>query len=61
MPEGGMNALDDLCNTRDALVVGAGERPHDWRIHSCTASYRNCCGVDQNHSGAKTFLTRPDT
>jgi hypothetical protein len=46
--------LDDFCSTRNTLVVGAGERLHDWRIHSCLAGYRNRCGVDQNHSGTKT-------
>ncbi len=48
--------MDDLCDTRDTLAVGAGERLHDWRIHSYTAGYRNRCGVDQNHSGAKTCV-----
>ncbi len=46
--------MDDLCDTRDTLDVGAGERLHDWRIHSYTTGYRNRCGVDQNNSGAKT-------
>ncbi len=54
--KGGMNALDDFCSTRDTLAVGAGERLHYWRIHSCPAGYRNRCGVNQNHSGAQTFL-----
>ena len=48
--------MDDLCDTRDTLDVGAGERLHDWRIHSCPAGYRNRCGVDQNHSGTKTCV-----
>ena len=52
--KGGCYALDDLCSTRDTLAVGAGERLHDWRIHSYTARYRNRCGVDQNNSGTKT-------
>lgn len=52
--KGGYYALDDLCSTRDTLDVGAGEWLHDWRLHSYTAGYRNCCGVDQNNSGAKT-------
>jgi hypothetical protein len=46
--------LDDLCDTSRTLDVGAGERLHDWRIHSCLAGYRNRCGVDQNYSGTKT-------
>jgi hypothetical protein len=48
--------LDDLCDTRDTLAVGAGERSHDWWIHSCPAGYRNRCGADQNHSGTKTYI-----
>ena len=48
--------MDDLCDTRDTLAVGAGERLHDWWIHSYTAGYRNSCGVDQNNSGTKTFV-----
>ena len=55
--KGGINALDDLRNTRNTLAVGVGERLHDWRIHSCAAGYRNRCGVDQDHSGAKTVVT----
>ena len=54
--EGGMYALDDLCGAYDTLAARAGERLHDWRIHSYTAGYRNCCGVDENHSGAKTVV-----
>lgn len=46
--------MDDFCDTRSTLDVGAGERLHDGRVHSYTAGYRNRCGVDQNHSGAKT-------
>ena len=46
--------MDDFCSTRDTLAVGTGERLHDWRVHSYTAGYRNCCGVDQNNSGTKT-------
>ena len=48
--------MDDFCSTYDTLAVGAGERLHDWRIHSCPARDRDRCGVDQNHSGTKTFL-----
>ena len=46
--------MDDLCDTRGTLGFGTGEWSHDWRIHSYTAGYRNRCGVDQNHTGAKT-------
>lgn len=46
--------MDDLCDTRYTLAVGAGERSHDWRIHSYTACYCNSYGVDQNHSGAES-------
>jgi hypothetical protein len=46
--------LDDLCDTCGALAIGAGERLHDWRIHSYFACHCNRCGVDQNHSGTKT-------
>jgi hypothetical protein len=52
--------LDDLCDTRDTLAVGAGERLHDWRIHSYPASYRNRCGADQNNSGTKTSGIKED-
>jgi outer membrane protein OmpA-like peptidoglycan-associated protein len=46
--------LDDLCDTRDTLAFGPGERLHDRWIHSYTAGCRNCCGVDQSNPGAKT-------
>ena len=46
--------MDDLCDTHGTLDIGIGDRPYDWRIHSCTACYRSRCGVDQNHSGAKS-------
>jgi len=49
--------VDDLCDTRDTLGVGVGERLHDWRIHSCPAGHRNRCGVDQNNPGTKTVVT----
>jgi hypothetical protein len=49
--------LDDLCDTCGALDVGTGERLHDWRIHSYFTCRRNRCGVDQNHSGTKTFIS----
>lgn len=48
--------MDDLCDTRDTLDAGTGERLHDWRIHSYTSGYRNRCGADQNNSGTKTFV-----
>ena len=51
-----MNALDDLCDTRGALAVGAGERSHDWRIHPYFTCHRNRCGINQGHSGAKTCM-----
>jgi hypothetical protein len=38
------------------LLGRAGERLHDWRIHSYAAGYRNRCGVDQNNSGTKTYI-----
>jgi len=49
--------LDDLCDTRNTLGVGFGERLHDRRIHSCPAGYRNRSGVDQNNSGTQTIVT----
>ena len=55
--KGGCYALDDLCDTRNTLDVGVGERLHDWRIHSCTAGYSNRGGVDQNNFRTKTVLT----
>ncbi len=55
--EGEMNALDDLCSTRNTLGAGAGERSHDWRVHSYPAGHRDRCGTDQDHSGAQTVLT----
>ena len=48
--------MDDICDTRDTLAVGTGERLHDWRIHSYTAGYCSRCGADQNHSGTKTSV-----
>ena len=54
--KGGMNALDEFWDSPGSLAVGAGERLHDWRIHSCPACHRNRCGVDQDHSGAKTCI-----
>jgi hypothetical protein len=48
--------LDDFWDSPGSLAVGAGERLHDWRIHSRPACYRNYCGVDQDHSGAKTSM-----
>jgi hypothetical protein len=48
--------LDDLCDTRDTLAFGTGERLHNRRIHSYTAGCRNRCGVDQSNSGAKTSV-----
>jgi hypothetical protein len=41
-----MNALDDLCDTFGALVVGTNKRLHDGRIHSYFARHRNRCGAD---------------
>lgn len=55
--KGGMNALDDFCSTCDTLAVGAGERLHDWRIHSYFACHCNRCGADQNNFGTQTLLT----
>jgi len=48
--------LDDFCDTHDTLAVGASERLHDWRIHSCLAGYRNSCSVDQSNSRTKTCV-----
>jgi hypothetical protein len=47
--KGGKYALDDLCDTRGALAAGAGERLHDWRIHSCPACHRDRRGADQSN------------
>ena len=55
--KGGMNALDDFCSTCDTLAVGAGERLHDWRIHSYFACHCNRCGADQNNFGTQALLT----
>jgi hypothetical protein len=49
--------LDDLWGSPGSLAVGAGERLHDGWIHSCPACYRNCCGVDQDHSGTKASMS----
>ncbi len=54
--KGGMNALDDLCDTRDTLAVGVGKQLHDGRVHPYPAGNRNRCGVDQNNSGTKTSV-----
>lgn len=58
--KGGCYALDDLCDTRDTLAVGTGERLHDRRIHSYPAGHRNRCGADQNNSGPKTSGIKED-
>jgi hypothetical protein len=49
--------LDNFWNSPGSLDVGAGERLYDWRIHSYSARHRNRCGVDQDHSGAKTYIS----
>lgn len=46
--------MDDLCNTRNTLDVGTGERIHDRRIYSYPAGYSDRCGSDQSHPGTKT-------
>jgi hypothetical protein len=35
--------LDDLCDTRDTMAVGAGEQLHDGRIHSYFARRSSHC------------------
>ena len=49
--------MDDLCDTRDTLAVGIGERLHDGRIHSYFARCRNRCGADQCHFRTQTIVT----
>ncbi len=48
--------MDDFYNTRDTLDAGVGKRLHDGRIYSYSAGHRNRCGIDQNHTGTKTFV-----
>jgi hypothetical protein len=54
--KGGNYALDDFRGSPGSLGVGAGERLYDWRIHSYSACHRSRCGVDQDHSGTKTYI-----
>ena len=49
--------MDDFWDSPGSLDVGAGEWLYDWRIHSCPACHRSRCGVDQDHSGAKTYMS----
>ena len=51
------NDVDDLCDTRDTLDVGAGERLHDWRIHSGAAGYRKRSRSALAYQGI-TYTTR---
>lgn len=46
--------MDNSCNTDNSLGAWTGQQLHHGRIHSSTAGYRNCCGVDKNNSGTKT-------
>ena len=48
--------MDDLCNTRDTLAVGAGKRLHDWRIHSYPACSGNRCGAYQSNFRTQTVV-----
>jgi hypothetical protein len=48
--------LDNFWRSPGSLAVGAGERLHDWRIHSYSARHRSRRGIDQNHSGPKTCV-----
>lgn len=48
--------MDDCCNTHNSLAVGIAKQLHDGRVHPYFAGCRNCCGVDQNHSGTKTSI-----
>ena len=48
--------MDDFCGSPGSLDVGAGERLYDWRIHSYSARHRSRCGIDQDHSGTKTYI-----
>jgi len=48
--------VDNCSDTHNSVGAGAGEQLHDWRTHSCTAGYRNRCGVAQDHSGTKACI-----
>ena len=48
--------MDYFCGPRGTLAVGAGERSHDWRIHSYPAGYRNRCSVASGNFRTKTCV-----
>ena len=48
--------MDDRCNTDNSVGTWAGEQLHDGWVHPYFACDRNCCGIDQGHSGAKNPL-----
>lgn len=47
--------MDDLCDTRNTLGVGAGERFRDWRIYPHFARNSCCCAGVRPLSEARTI------
>ena len=49
-------AVDNCCGTGDFVAARVDNRLHDGLFYSYPAGYRNSCGVDWGHSGAKTWI-----
>ena len=47
--------MDDFCDTRNTLGVGAGERFRDWRIHPYFARHSSRCAGTGPFSEAMTI------
>jgi len=56
MTKEGYYALGNRRDTDSFVAAGVGEQLYDGRIHSYFAHRRNRCDIDQNHSGAKSFV-----
>ena len=48
--------MDNCCNTYHPMDAGAGDGLYNGLFYSYPAGRRNCRGVDQGHSGAKTCI-----
>ena len=55
--KGGYYDLDDFCDTRDTLAVGAGDQLHDGRAHSYFACHRGYCAGAGLPSEAMTLFS----
>ena len=51
--------MNDLCDTRNTMAVGAGKRLHDRRIYSSPARSGNCRGIDQSNFWTWISITTP--